>query len=153
MKKVMLAVATILVTSFIGLSQEAPKIAENPNAPDMKFETEVLDYGTIEHGANGVREFKFKNIGKEPLIITNAMGSCGCTTPEWPKDPIKPGESSVIKVKYDTNRPGAFEKTVTLTSNAKTPSKVIKIKGVVKPAPPTPAPNAPSPNEVRGGGK
>lgn len=108
---------------------------DNPNAPDIKFETEVIDYGTIEHNADGNREFKFKNTGKEPLIITNCQGSCGCTVPTWPKEPIKPGASSSIKVKYATDRVGAFEKTVTVNSNAKTPVKVIKIKGVVKPDP------------------
>src|SRR3990172_491161 len=68
----------------------------NPNAPTMTFESEVVDYGTIEQGADGVREFKFTNKGKEPLIISNARGSCGCTVPTWPQEPIKPGESSVI---------------------------------------------------------
>ena len=116
----------------------------NPNAPKFKFETEVMDYGTIEHNADGNREFKFTNVGKEPLIISNAVGSCGCTTPVWPKEPIKPGASAVIKVHYATDRVGAFEKTVTLTSNADTPSKVIKIKGVVNPDP-TPAVAVPAP--------
>jgi hypothetical protein len=115
----------------------------NPNAPKFKFESEVVDYGTIDHNADGNREFTFVNVGKEPLIITNAVGSCGCTTPVWPKEPIKPGASAVIKVHYATDRVGAFEKTVTLTSNADTPSKVIKIKGVVKPDP-TPATAAPT---------
>jgi hypothetical protein len=114
----------------------------NPNAAKFKFESEVIDYGTIEHNADGNREFKFTNIGKEPLIISNAVGSCGCTTPQWPKEPIKPGGTGVIKVHYATDRVGSFEKTVTLTSNADVPSKVIKIKGVVKPDPtPAVAPN------------
>jgi Protein of unknown function (DUF1573) len=120
----------------------------NPNAPKFKFETEVLDYGTIENGADGNREFKFTNVGKEPLIITNAAGSCGCTTPDWPKEPIKPGAAAVIKVHYDTKRTGSFEKTVTLTSNASEPSKVIKIKGNVK-AEPTPATPAAAPAEIK----
>ncbi|MGB0888630.1 MAG: DUF1573 domain-containing protein [Vicingaceae bacterium] len=104
---------------------------ENPNAAKMTFETEVVDYGTIEQGADGVREFKFTNTGKEPLIISNARGSCGCTVPTWPKNPIKPGESSVIKVKYDTKRLGAINKSVTITSNAATATKVIRIKGKI----------------------
>ena len=116
----------------------AAEPAANPNAPEISFVTEVIDYGTIEHNADGNREFKFKNTGKEPLIITNCQGSCGCTVPTWPKEPIKPGASSSIKVHYATDRIGQFEKTVTVTSNAKTASKVIKIKGVVKPDP-TPA--------------
>ena len=104
---------------------------QNPNAAKMTFESEVVDYGTIEQGADGVREFKFTNNGKEPLIISNARGSCGCTVPTWPKEPIKPGESSVIKVKYDTKRLGAINKSVTITSNAETATKVIRIKGKI----------------------
>ena len=109
---------------------ETPVI-QNPNAATMIFESDVVDYGTIEQGADGVREFKFTNTGKEPLIISNARGSCGCTVPTWPKEPIKPGESSVIKVKYDTKRLGAINKSVTITSNAATPTKVVRIKGTI----------------------
>ncbi|MCB0409811.1 MAG: DUF1573 domain-containing protein [Flavobacteriales bacterium] len=137
MKKVLLSFS-LVVCSVLGmqisanaqeLKTDAPVAIENPNAPVMEFETEVIDYGTIEQGADGVREFKFTNTGKEPLIISNARGSCGCTVPTWPKEPIKPGESSVIKVKYDTKRLGAINKSVTITSNASEATKVIRIKG------------------------
>lgn len=110
---------------------------DNPNAPEIVFETVVVDYGTIEYNSNGDREFKFKNTGKEPLIITSATGSCGCTVPTPPKDPVKPGETAVIKVHYDTKRVGNFEKTITVVSNAKNTPIVLKIKGTVKPAPVT----------------
>ncbi len=103
----------------------------NPNAPQITFETEEHDYGTITQGGNGTYEFVFTNTGKEPLIITSSKGSCGCTVPSWPNEPIAPGASEVIKVKYDTKRLGAFNKSVTITSNAATPTKVIKIKGKV----------------------
>ena len=139
MKKAILSAGLVLCTMFGMQAQETSTPSPNPNAPKFKFETEVIDYGTIEHNANGDREFKFTNTGKEPLIISNAQGSCGCTTPSWPKEPIMPGKSAVIKVHYATDRVGSFEKTVTLTSNADTPTKVLKIKGVVKPDP-TPAP-------------
>lgn len=138
MKKAIMSIGLVLTMVFATVAQESTTPSMNPNAADMKFETEVIDYGVIDHGSNGVREFKFKNVGKEPLIITNAVGSCGCTTPEWPKEPIKPGASGVIKVKYDTQRVGNFEKTVTLTSNSKEANKVIKIKGSVKAAPAAP---------------
>lgn len=105
---------------------------ENPNAPEIAFETEMHDYGTIKQGADGGCEFKFKNIGKDPLIISNARGSCGCTVPTWPKEPIMKGQTGVIKVHYDTKRVGAFTKTVTLNSNAKSDTKVLTIKGVVE---------------------
>lgn len=125
----------MICATFVSNAQESATANPNPNAPEITFETEVIDYGTIEHNADGNREFKFKNTGKEPLIISGAQGSCGCTVPTFPKEPIKPGESNVIKVKYATDRVGAFEKTVTITSNAKTQSKMIRIKGVVKPDP------------------
>ncbi|MFN5629534.1 MAG: DUF1573 domain-containing protein [Bacteroidota bacterium] len=132
MKNLILSVGIMFLSTFAAKAQDAVQ-APNPNAPEIVFEQEVLDYGTIEHNADGNRVFKFKNTGKEPLIITNCVGSCGCTVPTWPKEPIKPGASSEIKVKYATDRVGAFEKTITVSSNAKTASKVIKIKGVVKP--------------------
>jgi hypothetical protein len=141
MKKVILSLGILFCSVFAVTAQEA---ANNPNAPEISFETEVIDYGTIEHNADGNREFKFKNTGKEPLIITNCMGSCGCTVPTWPKEPIRPGGTGSIKVKYATDRVGAFEKTVTVTSNAKSASKVLKIKGVVK-ADPTPEGGASTP--------
>lgn len=136
MKKVLLAFGLI---AFLGAAVNAQETAttpaavkvDNPNAPVMNFESDVVDYGTIEQGADGVREFKFTNTGKEPLLISNARGSCGCTVPTWPKEPIKPGESSVIKVKYDTKRLGAINKSVTITSNAAEATKVVRIKGKI----------------------
>lgn len=147
MKKVILSLGFMLSMALVGRIQaQGTTTADptNPNAADIVFETEVIDYGTIEHNADGNREFKFKNTGKEPLIISNSTGSCGCTVPTWPKEPIKPGETSSIKVHYATDRIGAFEKTVTVTSNAKTPSKVLKIKGTVKPDPTPAAPATPA---------
>ena len=152
MKKRILAIAAITFAAFVSNAQApapAPQngtqqnaaTAENPNAPEIIFETESLDYGTIEFDSDGNREFKFKNTGKEPLIIYSATGSCGCTVPDPAsyKDPIKPGATGHIKVHYDTKRVGNFEKTVTVSSNSKTPSKVLHIHGVVKAAPVAPS--------------
>lgn len=99
----------------------------------MAFVSETIDYGTVAANSDGKREFVFTNNGNKPLIITNATGSCGCTVPTFPKEPIAPGAKAVIGVKYDTTRAGqAFTKTVTITSNAAgTPSKVLTIKGNV----------------------
>ena len=108
----------------------------------MVFENETIDYGTIERNADGKREFVLTNNGNKPLIISNAQGSCGCTVPTTPKDPIAPGAKAVIGVKYATDRVGPFTKTVTVTSNAEgMPSKILTIKGTVLPDP-TPAPAA-----------
>ncbi len=98
----------------------------------MVFQTETIDYGNIAYNSDGNREFVFTNNGNKPLIITNAQGSCGCTVPTYPREPIAPGAKGVIGVKYDTSRAGQpFSKTITLTTNAVTPTKVLTIKGAV----------------------
>lgn len=122
----------------------------------VEFEKEVHDYGTMKQHGDGTCEFKFTNTGSEPLIISNAKGSCGCTVPSWPREPIKPGESEVIKVKYDTKRVGPINKSVTITSNAvNSPTKVIRIKGTIEAAPKestTPVKTTPAGAPVSGGG-
>ena len=123
MKTLKYLAASALVCLTFSLSSSAQDTAavkkENPNAAEITFENEVHDYGTIKQGADGSCEFKFKNTGKEPLIISNAKGSCGCTVPTYPKEPIMKGQTAVIKVNYDTKSVGAFRKTVTNNSNAK----------------------------------
>ena len=101
----------------------------NAQGPSMKFETIEIDYGTIDQGADGVRKFMFTNTGTEPLVIKNARGSCGCTVPTWPKEPVMPGETASIDVRYDTNRVGKFTKTVTLTTNETIGTRMLTIKG------------------------
>jgi len=116
-----------------------PSVPDMPANPKVKlvFTKDVVNYCTIPHYSNGGRDFVFKNAGTEPLIITKCEGSCGCTVPTWPKKPIKPGETGVITVKYATDRVGAFEKEITVHSNSTTPTKVIKIKGVISAEPKT----------------
>ena len=98
----------------------------------IEFAKEVHDYGTIKNGADGECVFVFTNTGNEPLILANVKGSCQCTVPEWPKEPIAPGAKAEIKVKYNTKNPGPINKSVTITSNAiNEPTKVIRIKGNV----------------------
>lgn len=100
----------------------------------ITFESAVFDYGTIAHGANGECTFKYTNTGNAPLIISSCKSSCGCVVPKCDPDPLPPGKSSVVRVKYDTNRPGPFTKTVTVESNAtNTPIVVLRIKGHVLP--------------------
>ena len=126
--------------SCVVISQEVQKTdnTNNPNASEINFTQDTHDFGTIKQGGDGTWEFQFKNTGNEPLIISNAKGSCGCTVPTWSRDPIKKGESGVIKVSYDTKRVGMFTKTVTITSNAKTSTKVLTIKGTVEAIPQEP---------------
>jgi Protein of unknown function (DUF1573) len=89
---------------------------DNPTAPNMSFDQKEYKFGTIKQGESATYEFKFTNTGKEPLIITNAQGSCGCTVPEYPKEPIKPNGSGTVKVTFNsTGKMGPQDKTVTLT--------------------------------------
>jgi hypothetical protein len=96
----------------------------------------VWDYGTIQQGADGSSFFAFKNTGTEPLVLSEVRSSCGCTVPRWPREPIMPGKSDTIKVKYDTKRLGQINKTITVISNAVNNPVVLRIKGnvVEKPA-------------------
>lgn len=120
----------LLVAFFIGMFSITAFAQEK--MPKIEFKETVINYGTIEKGADGVRVFEFTNTGEAPLIISKAKSTCGCTVPEWPKEPIMPGESGKIKVKYDTKRVGPLRKTITVTSNADTPTVALKIKGNIK---------------------
>ena len=98
------------------------------NAPEITFENMVHDFGTFnEEQGNVTHTFEFTNTGKSDLIVQNVSASCGCTTPNWTKAPVKPGEKGVIEATYNpTNRPGAFTKTITVTTNADTVTLTIK---------------------------
>ncbi|NRD19446.1 DUF1573 domain-containing protein [Winogradskyella eckloniae] len=95
----------------------------------MKFETEVINYGTIIQNSEGKRLFTFTNTGDAPLFITKVKTSCGCTVPNYSKAPIQPGDQGELEIKYDTKRLGAFTKTITVISNAEGGNKILKIKG------------------------
>lgn len=119
-------VITILFVAVMSLGVYAQnKVAK------IEFKTDVIDYGTIEKGSDGVRIFEFTNTGDAPLVISNVKSTCGCTVPAWPKNPVMPGESGEIKVKYDTKRVNPIRKTITVYSNAETPTVALKIKGEV----------------------
>lgn len=142
MKKI-LVLALLVLGTVASNAQETKKInskaakAAKVEGAGMVFVTETIDYGTIAHNADGRREFVFTNNGNAPLIITNTQGSCGCTVPTTPKEPIAPGAKGVIGVKYATDRVGPFTKTVTVSSNAAgQPTKVLTIKGTVLADPP-----------------
>lgn len=132
MKKVVFS----LLFMFIAVAMNTTN-AQVESGAKIDFIKETHDYGTVKFGADGSCTFEFKNVGNAPLIISNAKGSCGCTVPSWPKDPIAPGAKGSIKVQYDTKRPGPINKSVTITSNAVNGGEgtVIRIKGNVLPAP------------------
>ena len=142
MKKIMSVFALVAAICSFAVAQEVTPVTLAPkqtSGAKIKFETETVDYGNVEQGADPYRLFKFKNTGTEPLVIKNAKGSCGCTVPTYPKEPILPGATSEIKVRYDTNRVGPFTKTVTLTTNINEEEIRLTIKGDVKAKPEQPA--------------
>jgi len=122
MKNSVFTFITLFISFFI-FSQE--KQAE------IKFEVTTIDYGEVEFESDGKRVFKFKNVGTAPLIFKRISSSCGCTIPKKPEKPIEPGESGEIEVEYDTKRVGIFMKAISVVSNSKNSSIVLRIKGEV----------------------
>jgi hypothetical protein len=110
MRKVYLLFCLFALTISSAFAQTGPKI---------QFESTTLEYGDIAKGSDGYRLFQFKNIGDAPLIITGTRGSCGCTIPEPPKEPIMPGAKGSVRVHYDTQRIGEFTKFVYVNTNEK----------------------------------
>ncbi|MCX6191236.1 MAG: DUF1573 domain-containing protein [Flavobacteriia bacterium] len=141
MKKLILTFSIL----FVAAVAMNTTLAQIDKGSKIEFSKDTHDYGSIKYDADPYCTFEFKNTGNEPLIISNAKGSCGCTVPEWSKEPIAPGASGSIRVKYDTKRPGPINKAVTVFTNVVTGKDdkgmpiyyeaTLKIKGEVGPAP------------------
>jgi hypothetical protein len=127
------------------VNQAAPAAAPapDPEAGVFKFKEETHDYGEVPEGPMAETDFEFKNVGKKPIVINEAHGSCGCTVPKWPNEPILPGKKGTIHVTYNTSgRQGPIDKAITITSNAQQTPMILHIKGYVKPKPAEAAPAA-----------
>ena len=110
--------------------------AQDVSGPKIDFDKETHDYGEVYMHGDGNCVFTFTNTGNEPLILTNVRAGCGCTVPQWPREPVLPGESAEIKVRYTTlNRPHQINRSIVVTSNATNkPTLVLRLKGnVVEP--------------------
>lgn len=133
MKKIILSYFLLAILAGTSLAQE--KINTNQDTkdiPEIYFEKTTHNFGEIEYNGDGTCEFTFKNRGKEALLLTNVKAACGCTTPTWPKQPIKKGKKGTIVVKYNTKIIGSFTKTIRVYSNAKTSPITLKITGKVQ---------------------
>ena len=119
-------VSLALLALFVGFSANA-----QDKTAKIDFKTNVIDYGEIAKGSDGLKVFEFTNTGDVPLVISKVNSSCGCTVPSWTKEPIAPGKTGQIQVKYDTKKVGPIRKTITVNSNAETPNVALKIKGTV----------------------
>lgn len=156
MKKLVLLSAVVLMSGGAAFAQKKAKKTANATAPTaqaantpnaatavtpavdmdavMKFKNEVHDFGHLREGDAADFVFEFKNTGKEPLVIQRVQASCGCTTPDWSKEPVMHNKSGMVKASYATQgRPGAFTKTLTVYTNQG--NKVLTIKGDVEKAP------------------
>lgn len=138
MRKLLLSLAFIVGFTTVHAQSDNNVVTQEEtknSGATIDFDSKVVDYGKIDHKSDGARKFVFTNNGTEPLVIKTAKGSCGCTVPTWPRDPIAPGATGEIGVKYDTKRVGKFTKTITLTTNADKRPVVLTIKGDVNPPP------------------
>jgi len=123
----------ILATFLIGLMTMPGVLAQeneatNQTGPVMAFNEEKHDFGDIYQGDKVEHDFEFENTGNEPLIITNVQTTCGCTAPEWPRDPVAPGQASKIKVVFNSSgKIGRQNKVITIVSNAKNPLNRVSI--------------------------
>lgn len=139
MKKILiLAIATLSFAACRNANtatteaSDATTAVASADAPVIVFERDIFDFGKIKQGEKVQHEFKFKNTGKSPLVISNATATCGCTVPEPPKEPIKPGAEASIKVIFSSEgKMGMQDKVVTITSNANPTTTSVHLVGEV----------------------
>ena len=130
MKQFFIAFACLALTATAANAQSKTTTEKQ----GLVFTEETHDFGEVPEGPAAEHDFVFVNKGKEPVIITNATSSCGCTVPSWPKEPILPGKSSTIHVSYTTaGKPGAIQKDVFVRTNQQPTPVVLHIRGTVKP--------------------
>jgi hypothetical protein len=146
MRKIVFAISLVSLFAFTSCKENASEKIKTDNVvqaavrdeaakavPVMTFEKMEHDFGTIEQNAAQEAAFKFTNTGNAPLIITDAKSSCGCTVPNPPKEPIAPGESSELMVKFNGAGQNQVTKTITVTANTEKGSEIIRIKAFVNP--------------------
>lgn len=137
----------LLMLGLVALSQAQNTVPVTKDAaatsakdgPILYMDTYTVEFGEIEQGSDPFRKVLLKNVGNAPLIIKNATGSCGCTVPTWPQNPIMPGGSDTLTVRYDTQRPGTISKVVSLYTNQSEAPVTVKVQGKVNPKPVEPA--------------
>lgn len=131
-----LMIAATVSYSCAQVQESENTVNVDATGPIITFNETSHDFGTIQKGGDGTHNFNFTNDGTEPLLLSNVRSSCGCTVPQWPREPIAPNTTATIAVKYDTKRIGSFSKSITVTSNGSEQPIILRIKGKVEqPAP------------------
>ena len=132
MKKLILTFLLSMAVVFgVNAQSNKKEVKATGSQPEITFKEMVHDYGEVVKDGNGICEFEYKNTGKAPLMLTNVRSSCGCTIPSWSKEPLMPGKTAKIKVKYNTKNVGTINKSITVESNASNGTVVLKITGKV----------------------
>jgi len=130
MKKLVFFAALVLVAN-VTFGQGAATTTTKTDVAVAVVDNQNFDFGKIKQGVPATHRFLFTNKGKVPMVITNAQASCGCTTPNWTKEPIPPGGQGFVDATYNAAAPGAFDKSVTVTANVESGAIYLKIKGEV----------------------
>ena len=133
-KLVFLAVLALIANAgYAQMAAAAAAVAPKPDMAIATFETQNFDFGKIKQGVPATHEFTFVNKGKVSMVITNAQPSCGCTIPDWSKDPIPPGGQGYVKATFNAAGVGAFDKSLTVTANVEAGVIMLRIHGEVVP--------------------
>lgn len=131
---------TLFILLLLGAGHAGAQDTLPERGPRITFDQVVQLFGMIPEGGDGQCTFTFTNTGDEPLVLTSCLSSCGCVVPTWDRDPVAPGDTGRVRVRYDTKRVGPFSKSVTVRSNAVDhPMVVLTIKGEVRPSAALPA--------------
>lgn len=124
-------IAVLALIANTGFSQTAAATTSKADLGEFEWTASTHDFGKIKQGVPVTYEFKFTNKGKAPLVIVNAQGSCGCTTPSWTRDPVMPNGDGTVKATFNASAAGPFDKTVTVTANIEGGVVILHIKGEV----------------------
>jgi hypothetical protein len=135
--RIFIILIALLGTIVIQLNAQEPHSVDI-SGPQISFDKDTHDYGEVFMHGDGNCVFTFTNTGNEPLLLTNVRAGCGCTVPQWPREPLLPGDSAEIKVRYTTlNRPHQINRSIVVSSNATNkPTQVLRLKGSVIEPPP-----------------
>jgi hypothetical protein len=134
MKKLFLGIliASTLMACDQSAKKEKKEIQYTTDGSDIRYEAITYDFGKIKEGEKVNHAFKFTNMGKSPLIITNATASCGCTTPVWPKNPVLPGDTGSISVTFNSaGKSGLQDKQIKITANSQPAESMVHLIGEV----------------------
>ena len=131
MKRFLTILSVVILATALSCSQSNNGNSDKKAAAEITFQETEHDFGTIEQHSKAEHAFIFRNTGKEPLIVNNVQTSCGCTVPDWSRDPVGKKKLGLVKVHYRTEVPGSFTKSIRVYSNASNSPVVLKITGMV----------------------